>query len=328
MSAVIGSSWRVSHDKTAALYEADRSSLERGGGVAVENLPACTKCRLPIADRYVVRVRGSVLHTDCAVCAVCVCPLRDLCFVIGGQLLCRRHYHDLYAIRCATCKQPMLSHELCMRLSADEVHHVSCFVCSVCRKPLASGVEYAHDPTTGALFCKADFLNRGAVDGGGGGGVVPTHHPPQSLTPAPSAPAATAVAAAATTAGCCVGSAGGGGKRGRTTLSQDQRAKLQRVFEDNPRPPRKVRETLAREFGLPVRVVQVWFQNQRAREKKLASCHLRDATSSQAHHPSPAGYVGPVDETPSSAAKSPQYRPSIKKSQFFQWNDSASHQQW
>ncbi|XP_026684827.1 LIM homeobox transcription factor 1-alpha-like, partial [Diaphorina citri] len=34
-------------------------------------------------------------------------------------------------------------------------------------------------------------------------------------------------------------------------------------------PCRKVREALAKDTGLSVRVVQVWFQNQRAKMKKI-----------------------------------------------------------
>lgn len=37
----------------------------------------------------------------------------------------------------------------------------------------------------------------------------------------------------------------------------------------SPKPCRKVREALAKDTGLSVRVVQVWFQNQRAKMKKI-----------------------------------------------------------
>lgn len=37
----------------------------------------------------------------------------------------------------------------------------------------------------------------------------------------------------------------------------------------SPKPCRKVREALAKDTGLTVRVVQVWFQNQRAKMKKV-----------------------------------------------------------
>ena len=40
-------------------------------------------------------------------------------------------------------------------------------------------------------------------------------------------------------------------------------------FEISPKPCRKVREALAKDTGLSVRVVQVWFQNQRAKMKKM-----------------------------------------------------------
>ena len=54
-------------------------------------------------------------------------------------------------------------------------------------------------------------------------------------------------------------------KRPRTILTTSQRRKFKGAFEMNPKPCRKVRESLAAETGLSVRVVQVWFQNQRAK---------------------------------------------------------------
>ncbi|VCX40951.1 unnamed protein product, partial [Gulo gulo] len=59
-------------------------------------------------------------------------------------------------------------------------------------------------------------------------------------------------------------------KRPRTILTTQQRRAFKASFEVSSKPCRKVRETLAAETGLSVRVVQVWFQNQRAKMKKLA----------------------------------------------------------
>merc|ERR1712154_585295 len=60
-----------------------------------------------------------------------------------------------------------------------------------------------------------------------------------------------------------------GPKRPRTILTAMQRRQFKASFEISPKPCRKVREALAKETGLSVRVVQVWFQNQRAKMKKM-----------------------------------------------------------
>ncbi len=56
-----------------------------------------------------------------------------------------------------------------------------------------------------------------------------------------------------------------GPKRPRTILTTAQRRAFKASFEISQKPCRKVRETLAKETGLSVRIVQVWFQNQRAK---------------------------------------------------------------
>ena len=58
-------------------------------------------------------------------------------------------------------------------------------------------------------------------------------------------------------------------KRPRTILTAEQRRKFKNYFEVSQKPCRKVRERLAEETKLTPRVVQVWFQNQRAKMKKL-----------------------------------------------------------
>ncbi|XP_046998518.1 LIM/homeobox protein Lhx3-like [Schistocerca americana] len=60
-----------------------------------------------------------------------------------------------------------------------------------------------------------------------------------------------------------------GPKRPRTILTTQQRRAFKASFEVSPKPCRKVREALAKETGLSVRIVQVWFQNQRAKMKKI-----------------------------------------------------------
>lgn len=54
-------------------------------------------------------------------------------------------------------------------------------------------------------------------------------------------------------------------KRPRTILNATQRYDFREAFKQSQKPCRKVREHLAEKTGLSVRVVQVWFQNERAK---------------------------------------------------------------
>lgn len=51
--------------------------------------------------------------------------------------------------------------------------------------------------------------------------------------------------------------AGGGGKRPRTSISSNQLDALKSAYRRNPKPSRNIREQLATETGLDMRVVQV-----------------------------------------------------------------------
>lgn len=50
-------------------------------------------------------------------------------------------------------------------------------------------------------------------------------------------------------------------KRPRTTITAKQLETLKSAYSSSPKPARHVREQLAHDTGLDMRVVQVWFQN-------------------------------------------------------------------
>merc|ERR1711994_1171242 len=57
-------------------------------------------------------------------------------------------------------------------------------------------------------------------------------------------------------------------KRLRTTILPEQLDYLYQKYQVESNPSRKMLEQIANEVGLRKRVVQVWFQNTRARERK------------------------------------------------------------
>lgn len=63
--------------------------------------------------------------------------------------------------------------------------------------------------------------------------------------------------------------------RNRTNISKEQADILQSVFEINPFPDVTMRRQLETVTELPVRVIQVWFQNRR-REKKIKRKDFED----------------------------------------------------
>ncbi|NWV13787.1 LMX1A factor, partial [Ptilonorhynchus violaceus] len=137
----------------------------------------------------------------------------------------------------------------------DRLFHVRCFRCCECERRLQRGDEFVlHE---GQLLCRADFQREKEILG--------------SLSPAPSE----SVKSEDEEGGHSQGKGEDGkdskrSKRPRTILTTQQRRAFKASFEVSSKPCRKVRETLAAETGLTVRVVQVWFQNQRAKMKKIA----------------------------------------------------------
>ncbi|KAK9499598.1 hypothetical protein O3M35_002613 [Rhynocoris fuscipes] len=137
--------------------------------------------------------------------------------------------------------------------AVDSVFHLRCFLCVVCGVRLQKGDQFV--VKQGQLFCRPDYEKEVEMFQGYSQGELGC----EELTTTRSTDGRR------------------GPKRPRTILTTQQRRAFKASFEISPKPCRKVREGLAKDTGLSVRIVQVWFQNQRAKMKKMQKKARLDA---------------------------------------------------
>ncbi|XP_044030689.1 LIM homeobox transcription factor 1-beta-like isoform X1 [Siniperca chuatsi] len=178
-----------------------------------------------------------------------------------GPLTSLVHFVWLFTTKCSGCLEKIAPTEFVMR-ALERVYHLSCFCCCVCERQLCKGDKFVLKE--GQLLCKSDY-DRERV-------LLSTVSPDNSDSDKTEDEDLDMK-----TEKCHAAGKGSNDwkdprrpKRPRTILTTQQRRAFKASFEVSSKPCRKVRETLAAETGLSVRVVQVWFQNQRAKMKKLA----------------------------------------------------------
>ncbi|XP_055323148.1 LIM homeobox transcription factor 1-beta.1 [Sitodiplosis mosellana] len=202
----------------------------------------CEGCGQKIHDRYLMRVGDASWHEQCLSCCVCGVPLDHSCYVRNSKLYCKTDYDRMFSIKCLRCGDRVQPNDMVMR-AQNYVFHLTCFVCCVCCQPLQKGEQFIL--RGGQLFCRHDFEKD----------LYLSQHqcPDDEFLMDEMRPR----------------DGRRGPKRPRTILTSSQRRQFKASFEMSPKPCRKIREALAKDTGLSVRVVQVWFQNQRAKMKKI-----------------------------------------------------------
>lgn len=225
-----------------------------GNGITqlkMEQPENCAACSQHITDRFLMRMMDVSWHEGCLVCSVCHVQLSQTCFTKENKVLCKYDYERIYQVRCANCGERILPHELVMK-AQSQTYHLQCFICVACCQLLQKGDQFV--VRHGQLLCRADYEKELFL--------LQQSHAHDFWE--------------STSSGVDMDDDGGrprdgrrGPKRPRTILTSAQRRQFKASFEVSPKPCRKVREALAKETGLSVRVVQVWFQNQRAKMKKL-----------------------------------------------------------
>ncbi|XP_064096445.1 LIM/homeobox protein Awh-like [Macrobrachium nipponense] len=220
--------------------------------VAKDSKEVCQGCHSTIADRFLLRVNGRSWHQSCLRCCVCQLALdrQPSCYIRDHNVYCKADYTRNFGARCAKCCRSIGAADW-VRRARDRVYHLACFACDACKRQLSTGEEFAlHE---NRVLCKQHYIE--SIEGGvssndesDGSGKVKS-------------------------------------KRVRTTFSDEQLQVLQANFQIDSNPDGQDLERIAQITGLSKRVTQVWFQNNRARQKKYM-------TQGKRHHPPPPNPVG------------------------------------
>ncbi|CAP31196.2 Protein CBR-LIN-11 [Caenorhabditis briggsae] len=211
----------------------------------------CAACAQPILDRYVFTVLGKCWHQSCLRCCDCRAPMSMTCFSKDGLILCKTDYSRRYGHRCAGCDGKLEKEDL-VRRARDKVFHIRCFQCSVCQRLLDTGDQlYIME---GNRLCVKMIFKR-----------LPKHRLQHQCT---------VQGGLDDVDGDCgkdnSDDSNSAKRRGpRTTIKAKQLETLKNAFAATPKPTRHIREQLAAETGLNMRVIQVWFQNRRSKERRM-----------------------------------------------------------
>ncbi|NXF77627.1 LHX5 protein, partial [Sclerurus mexicanus] len=233
----------------------------------------CAGCERPILDRFLLNVLDRAWHIKCVQCCECKCNLTEKCFSREGKLYCKNDFFRRFGTKCAGCSQGISPSDL-VRKARNKVFHLNCFTCMVCNKQLSTGEElYIIDENK--FVCKEDYLNSPSLKEGSLNSVSSCTD--RSLSPDLQDPMQddtketdnSTSSDKETTNNENEEQNSGTKRRGpRTTIKAKQLETLKAAFAATPKPTRHIREQLAQETGLNMRVIQVGEPQLAGREEK------------------------------------------------------------
>ncbi|KAK1882999.1 LIM/homeobox protein Lhx1 [Dissostichus eleginoides] len=211
----------------------------------------CSSCEKPILDRFLLKVLDRPWHIKCVQCCDCKCTLTEKCFSREGKLY---------------CKNDFFSPQGQEQSVSPELFHL----CDVPQTAVHRGELYILDEFK--FVCKEDYQNNNGKDT-----IllsVTTCSDP-SLSPDSQDPqddgkdSETGHVSDKDNNDNDETSAVGKRRGPRTTIKAKQLEILKAAFTATPKPTRHIREQLSHETNLTMRVIQVWFQNRRSKERRM-----------------------------------------------------------
>ena len=229
-------------------------------------MASCAHCHVLIEEETLARVGDLSLHESCLTCTACSSTLDTTCFAMHSRLYCRQDFINLFGPKCGGCCGGFDLEED-VRSVDGESFHMTCFTCQVCSLTLERGMQVGR-ASGGGVLCEEHFLLQKEEEEQAQKEEADT----SSINQFPESPKSDENEESDKEneeknekKECKDGK-----RRGpRTNITAKQLETLRSVFNQTPKPTRVVREQLAKDTQLPMRVIQVWFQNKRSKEKRM-----------------------------------------------------------
>ncbi|XP_067933432.1 insulin gene enhancer protein ISL-1-like [Watersipora subatra] len=225
----------------------------------------CVGCNRPIQEQYLLHIHPSLTwHPSCLKCAHCNKYLDEncTCFLRDGRTYCKQDFYRLF--HCSKCSAFLKVNEMVMR-AQSRVYHADCFRCTTCRRLLTTGETFAE--RDGELYCKddLDFIERNLLSSNDPDNLLCSDNNNHKMHPQDKR---SSMLHENPCSNKIKRSKDGKPTRVRTVLSEKQLQTLRQCYGANPRPDALMKEQLVEMTGLSARVIRVWFQNKRCKDKK------------------------------------------------------------
>ncbi|XP_039951942.1 insulin gene enhancer protein isl-1 [Bactrocera neohumeralis] len=250
-----------------------------------QRLSLCVGCGGQIHDQYILRVAPDLeWHAACLKCQECRQFLDEscTCFVRDGKTYCKRDYVRLFGTKCDKCGNSFSKNDFVMR-AKTKIFHIECFRCSACARQLLPGDEFALRDG-GILYCKEDHdvlekssqssLTSSSIESNNNNSSSNNNNTSLSNNNHSSELGSMSDSGSESGSHKSIrekrpsGPSDGKPTRVRTVLNEKQLHTLRTCYNANPRPDALMKEQLVEMTGLSPRVIRVWFQNKRCKDKK------------------------------------------------------------
>lgn len=246
------------------------SSNENSG----KRVSLCVGCGNVIYDQYILRVSPDLeWHAHCLKCVDCNIQLDEntTCFVRDGKTYCKRDYVTSFGVKCFKCSNGFNKTDFVMR-AKSKIFHLECFRCIACSRQLAPGDEFSLRDDE--ILCTADhgFFDSSSPHDMDYDTCSKTSSL-DNLSIKSESDAEIKHSVINDDHNIKSGKASSNNRdskptRVRTVMNEKQLHTLRSCYSANPRPDALMKEQLTEMTGLSQRVIRVWFQNKRCKDKK------------------------------------------------------------